>query len=122
MTSDNLFIPLEEEPNNKFNSFFDYLYSVLTLYRNSIPVVKEKFNAISNDNLETLNRTIQIQQAFLLKTRSFDTGLAEHLRALEISEATLSGVILKLPKEEQGRFFSLLGELEYTLKEIQYYN
>lgn len=110
------------KPEEKYNSFYNYLCSVLILYQNSIPVIMEKFEAINNDNIEVLNKTIQIQQAFLLKIRGFETSLDQHLKVLEISGDTLSTVILKLPKDEHSRFFNLLGELESTLQEIKFYN
>jgi len=104
------------------NDFYNYLRRILNLYKESVPVLKEKFDAIYRDDLDALNKSIQFQQAFLLKTRGFDAGLTDHLASLNITGPTLTDVILQFPEEDQDRFDSLLEEFEFVLRQVRFYN
>ena len=104
------------------NSFYKYLSNLLELYKGSIPVVMKKFNAINSDDIELLDKTIQVQQAFLLQTRGFEKKTNDFLEGLGLLGSTLGAVIPQLPLEDQDKFYSLLGEFDYTLKEIQFLN
>lgn len=103
------------------NQFHEYLTGILKLYRSAVPVLKEELEAIMQDEIEVLNQSLKSQQALLLQTKNFDQQTASYLSKLNIKAKNLTEMIHQLPKEEQLRFFDLLGEFELTMTEVNFY-
>lgn len=101
--------------------FHEYLLGILKLYQNSVPVLKEELEAIMQDQIEILNESLKSQQALLLQTKNFDKQVADYLSKLNINARNLTEMAQQLPKEERLRFFSLLGEFEFTMAEVNFY-
>ncbi len=103
------------------DQFHKYLTGILNLYRSAIPVLKEELEAIMQDEIEVLNQSLKSQQALLLQTKSFDQQTASYLSRLNIKATNLTDMIRQLPKDQQLRFFDLLGEFELTMTEVNFY-
>ncbi len=111
----------KKEYNMTLEQFHEYLSGILKLYQSAIPVLKEELEAIVNDEIEVLNRSLKSQQTLLLQTKSFDQKIAGYLISLNIKAGNLSEMARQLPEEEQFRFFDLLGEFELAMTEVNYY-
>ena len=107
--------------NKALDQFHEYLRSILLLYQNAIPVLKEELEFILQDNIDSINECLKLQQALLLQTKSFEQNVASYLTKLNISAKTLSEMILKLPNEEQLRFYFLLGQFQQVMIELNFY-
>ncbi len=103
------------------DQFHEYLSGILKLYQNAVPVLKEELEAILQDEIDVLNKSLKSQQALLLQTKSFDQQTAGYLSRLNVKAANLTEMAQQLPEEEQYRFFNLLGEFELTMTEVNYY-
>jgi hypothetical protein len=103
------------------DQFHEYLSGILKLYQNAVPVLKEELEAILQDEIEVLNQSLKSQQALLLQTRNFDQQTAAYLSKLNIKANNLTEMVRQLPKDDQFRFFDLLGEFELTMTEVNYY-
>ncbi|MEL7656685.1 MAG: flagellar export chaperone FlgN, partial [Bacillota bacterium] len=77
--------------------------------------------AIMQDEIDVLNNSLKSQQALLLQTRNFDQQTASYLSKLNIKANSLTEMAQQLPKDDGLRFFSLLGEFELTMTEVNYY-
>ena len=107
--------------NTTLEGFHNYLQGILRLYQNAIPILKEELESIIQDNIDSLNESLKSQQAILLETKYFEKNVATYLSKLDISAKTLTELIQNLPNEEQLRFFSLLGQFEQAMLEINFY-
>lgn len=103
------------------DQFHEYLTGILRIYQSAVPVLKEELEAITQDKMDVLDQSLKSQQALLLKTRNFDQQTASYLSRLGIKAKNLTEMVKQLPKEEQLRFFDLLGEFELTMTEVNYY-
>lgn len=103
------------------DQFHEYLSGILKIYQDSVPVLKAELEAIMGDEIDVLNQSLKSQQALLLKTRNFDQQTANFLSRLNIKARNLTEMAQQLPKEQQLRFFDLLGEFELTMTEVSYY-
>ena len=110
-----------KEHNAVLNDFYEYLSGILKMYQATLPALKTELEAIMEDRLDELNKSLNSQQALLLQTKNFDQKTAEYLSKLEISADNLTEMVTKLPSEEQMRFFSLIGEFEQTVSEVSFY-
>jgi len=104
------------------NEFYKYLGDVMKLYEESIPTLKTKLEAISRDDIDALNKCIQSQQVFILKTKSFEGRIADYQTKLGITAKNLTEMIGQLPSENRLMFYDLLGQFEVILKEFRYHN
>lgn len=103
------------------DQFHEYLSGILKLYQDSVPVLKAELEAIMGDEIDVLNQSLKSQQALLLKTKNFDQQTANFLSRLNIKAKNLTEMAQQLPKDDQLRFFDLLGEFELTMTEVNYY-
>ena len=101
--------------------FLAYLFGILQIYRNAVPILKAELDAIMEDDIETLNESLKSQQALLLRTRNFDDHAADFLSGLGINAENLTEAARQLPEEDGLRFFDLLGEFELIMTEVNYY-
>lgn len=104
------------------DGFYVYLSDLQKLYQESVGTLKVKLEAIVSDDIDTLNKSIQAQQVFLLKTKAFDGKIEEYMAKLNTPANTLSEMISLLPEEHQLRFYDLLGQFEMTLSEVKFNN
>lgn len=110
-----------QELANILDQFHAYLTGILKLYQNAVPILKEELEAIMQDELEVLNKSLKSQQALLLQTKNFDQQTASYLSRLNIKAKNLTEMAQQLPKEDGLRFFDLLGEFELAMTEVNYY-
>lgn len=111
----------ENEFKLTLDQFHEYLIGILKLYQNAVPILKEELEAIMQDEIEVLNSGLKSQQALLLQTKNFDLQIAAYLAKLNIKATSLTEMAQLLPKDDGLRFFSLLGEFELTMTEVNYY-
>ena len=107
--------------NTALDSFHQYLQGVLTLYQDTIPVLKEQLATIEIDNVEAINTSLNSQQALILYTKGFDSTVASYLSELGIPASNLSQMISQIPESERLRFSELLGQFGQALTEINFY-
>jgi hypothetical protein len=98
--------------------FLAYLFGILQIYRNAVPILKAELDAIMEDDIETLNESLKSQQALLLRTRNFDDHAADFLSGLGINAENLTEAARQLPEGDGLRFFDLLGEFELIMTEV----
>jgi len=103
------------------DAFYEYLFGVSKLHREAVPKLKAELALIQEDDIEGLNNNLNQQQIFLYQIKNFDNEVAGYMKQLGVSGKNLSEVILKLPKDEQMRFYELLSQFEETIKEFQFY-
>jgi len=111
----------KNEFNMALDQFHEYLSSILKLYQNAVPVLKNELEAIMNDEIDVLNQSLKSQQALLLQTKNFDQQTASFLSRLNIRAKNLTEMAQQLPEDDQLRFFGLLGEFELVMTEVNYY-
>ncbi len=114
-------MPDKKEFNMTLDQFHEYLFGILKLYQNAVPILKEELEAITQDEIDHLNVSLKSQQALLLQTKNFDQKVAGYLSKLNIKAKNLTEMAQQLSKEEGLRFFNLLGEFELTMSEVNYY-
>lgn len=114
---------MSEIKNNKqtLDSFYDYLFGVIKLHRETIPKLRDELMLIQSNSIDELNDNLNHQQIFLYQIKNFDKEVADYMKKLNLTGKNLSQVVLQLPKDEQMRFYELLSQFEETMKEIQFY-
>jgi hypothetical protein len=111
----------DKEFQVSLDQFHEYLTGILRIYQSAVPVLKEELDAVMRDDTDVLDQSLKSQQALLLKTKNFDQQTANYLSKLNIKAKNLTEMVKQLPKDEQLRFFDLLGEFELTMTEVNYY-
>jgi hypothetical protein len=106
---------------NALDQFYEFLTGTKDIYSDMLPVLKDEIQCIHNDNIAGLDEALKIQQALILKTRSFDERVKVFLEKLGLSTNTLTETIRLFPKEEQFRFYSFLGEFDGIVEQIAFY-
>jgi hypothetical protein len=106
---------------NAIDQFYDYLQSVLSVYIDIVPVLRDEAAYISKDDIEALDETLKTQQVMLLKTREFENRIAEHMDNAGVKAACLSALIPQLPEDEQFRFYAFLGEFDQVMEQVAFY-
>ena len=102
--------------------FYNYLSDVMRLYEDSIPTLKAKLDAIASDDIGALNKCIQSQQVFVLKTKTFDNKIADYQARLGITARNLTDMIGQLPGDNRLMFYDLLGQFDIILKSFKFHN
>jgi hypothetical protein len=110
-----------KDAKDAIDRFYDYLQSVLDVYIGIVPVLRDEAGHISRDDIAALDETLKRQQAMLLKTKSFESRIAEHMDRLGIKAPSLSATIPQLPEEEQFRFYAFLGEFDQVMEQVGFY-
>lgn len=112
---------LSEKSNQPLNDFYRYLWDILGIYRSLVPVLQDELHAIEEDNIDLLDKSMKSQQSLLLKTRSFDATVTNHLADLGYPVGKLSELTDLLPEEEKSAFTQLLDQFSLTLAEVTFY-
>jgi hypothetical protein len=110
-----------KEFNETLDTFYDKLFEILQLYQNIIPILKKELDCILKDDIKVLNECLKSLQALSLQTKGFDKMTAEFLSELKIPAKNLTQMIPHLPEDKQPEFYSLLGQFQSTLKEVDFY-
>ncbi|MGV8906021.1 MAG: flagellar export chaperone FlgN [Acetobacterium sp.] len=105
----------------ELDCFYEYLFGVTKLHQEEVPKLKDELALIQEDNIEGLNKNLNLQQSFLYQIKNFDKEVAGYMKQLNLTGRNLSEVILQFPQEEQMRFYKLLSQFEETIKEVQFY-
>lgn len=111
----------KSEFKTTLNIFYRNLCDVLQHYKSIIPILREELDCILNDDIKSLNVCLNKLQIFSMQVKGFEKMIFEAQCKLNISARTLSAMIQQMPEEEHLRFYSLLGQLETTLKEVKFY-
>ncbi|GHU49758.1 hypothetical protein FACS1894127_3740 [Clostridia bacterium] len=101
--------------------FYDYLQSILAIYRDMIPVLMNEIEYIKSEDISGLDGALKLQQAMLLRTKNFDVRVMAYLKELGISADNLSLTVQQLPEEERFRFYSFLGEFDQVMEQVSFY-
>lgn len=103
------------------DGLYDYLVSIIKLYQDMLPVIKEELAAINREDIISLDKNLKVQQALLYKTKNFDKEIDHYTRALNIEANNLSSLIIQLPEDKQLRFYDILGHFSEVTKEVSFY-
>jgi hypothetical protein len=108
-------------PEGAVDRFYNYLHSVMDVYKDMAPILRDEVAYINADDVAALDETLKAQQALLLKTRNFEAKVAEFLGELGITAGNLSATIAQLPEEDHFRFYAFLGEFDQVMEEVAFY-
>lgn len=109
------------EYNRILDGLYEYLHKILKLYEGILPVIKEELNAITQEDIITLDENLKVQQALLYQTRDFDKKVSDFTEKLNIKAENLSTLILQIPEDQQLRFYAILGHFTATIQEVSFY-
>jgi len=109
------------EYKETLDSFYDYLFGVIKLHRDTIPKLKDELMLIQSNSIDELNDNLNHQQIFLYQIKNFDQDVAAYMEKLNVSGKNLTEVVQQFPENERTRFEKLLTEFKETAKEIQFY-
>ncbi len=110
------------EKQQTLKQFHNYLSSILKVYQDLIPVLKQELNAINSDDVDSLNECLKFQQALMLQTKNFEEKVAGFQNRLGIYTArNLSETIGMLPEASKLPFFEILGQFGQTGSEVKFY-
>jgi len=109
------------EYKQTLDSFYDYLFGVIKLHRDTIPKLKDELMLIQSNSIDELSDNLNHQQIFLYQIKNFDQEVAAYMEKLNVSGKNISEVISQFPEDEQDRFTKLLAEFKEVAKEIEFY-
>lgn len=109
------------EYKQTLDSFYDYLFGVIKLHRDTIPKLKDELMLIQSNSIDELSDNLNHQQIFLYQIKNFDQDVAAYMEKLNVSGKNISEVINQFPKDEQDRFAKLLAEFKEVATEIEFY-
>lgn len=109
------------EYKQTLDSFYDYLFGVIKLHRDTIPKLKDELMLIQSNSIDELSDNLNHQQIFLYQIKNFDQDVAAYMEKLNVSGKNISEVINQFPEDEQDRFAKLLAEFKEVAKEIEFY-
>lgn len=109
------------EYKETLDSFYDYLFGVIKLHRDTIPKLKDELMLIQSNSIDELNDNLNHQQIFLYQIKNFDQDVAIYMEKLNVSGKNISEVISQFPESERPRFEELLTQFKETAKEIEFY-
>jgi flagellar biosynthesis/type III secretory pathway chaperone len=109
------------EYKETLDSFYNYLFGVIKLHRDTIPKLKDELMFIQSNSIDELSDNLNHQQIFLYQIKSFDQDVATYMEKLNISGKNITEVISQFPESERPRFEELLAEFKETAKEIEFY-
>ncbi|MDR0425099.1 MAG: hypothetical protein LBH39_06610 [Clostridiales Family XIII bacterium] len=112
---------LTDAPKGVIDEFYDYLCSVLDVYKEMRSTLKGETAYIDADDIDSLNVALNSQHAMMLKTRGFGDKIDAYLARLGIQADSLSATAEQLPEGERFRFYALLGEFDQTLQDVIFY-
>ncbi len=98
-----------------FDEFYSYIHSFLELYAQLSEHLRRKLSIITDGDISALEEIMKQEQAYILKTRSFDRKLQFHKEKVGVKGETLTQMIENLPIGEQQRFRELHTELTAVL-------
>jgi anion-transporting ArsA/GET3 family ATPase len=110
-----------KEYKDTLDSFYNYLFGVIKLHRDTIPKLKDELMLIQSESIDELSNNLNHQQLFLYQIKNFDQEVEGYMEKLDLKGKNLTEVIQQLPENEQMRFYELLGQFEQTVKEMQFY-
>lgn len=110
-----------KEYKETLDSFYDYLFGVVKLHRDTIPKLKDELMLIQSNSIDELSENLNHQQIFLYQIKNFDQDVADYMKKLNLSGKKLTEAVQQLPEAEQMRFYELIGQYEETVKEIKFY-
>ncbi len=110
-----------EEYKKILDSFYDYLFGVIKLHRETIPKLKDELMLIQSNSIDELSDNLNHQQVFLYQIKNFDKEVSSYADKLSLKGKTLSEAIQQLPETEQPRFRELLADFKKTSTEISFY-
>ena len=109
------------EYQETLDSFYNYLFGVIKLHRDTIPKLKDELMLIQSNSIDELSDNLNHQQIVLYQIKNFDQDVADYMEKLGVSGKNISEVIDQFPKDEQERFAKLLTEFKEVAKEIEFY-
>lgn len=109
------------EYKQTLDSFYDYLFGVIKLHRDTIPKLKDELMLIQSNSIDELSDNLNHQQIFLYQIKNFDLEVAAYMEKLAVSGKNISEVISQFPEDQQDRFAKLLAEFKEVAKEIEFY-
>ena len=109
------------EYKQSLDSFYDYLFGVIKLHRDTIPKLKDELMLIQSNSIDELSDNLNHQQIFLYQIKNFDQEVAAYMEKLNVSGKNISEVINQFPEDQQDRFTKLLAEFKEVAKEIEFY-
>ncbi len=109
------------EYQETLDRFYNYLFGVIKLHRETIPKLKDELMLIQSNSIEELNDNLNHQQIFLYQIKNFDQEVAGYMEKLGVSGNSLSEVMKQFPESEQSRFEALLFEFKEVSRELTFY-
>lgn len=109
------------EYKQTLDSFYDYLFGVIKLHRDTIPKLKDELMLIQSNSIDELSDNLNHQQIFLYQIKNFDQDVAAYMEKLNVSGKNISEVINQFPEDEQDRFTKLLADFKEVATEIEFY-
>ncbi len=109
------------EYKETLDSFYNYLFGVIKLHRDTIPKLKDELMLIQSNSIDELSDNLNHQQIFLYQIKSFDQDVAAYMEKLHVSGKNITEVISQFPESERPRFAELLTQFKETAKEIEFY-
>ena len=109
------------EYKETLDSFYNYLFGVIKLHRDTIPKLKDELMLIQSNSIEALGDNLNQQQVFLYQIKNFDEEVSGYMEKLSLKGKDLTEVIQQLPIDEQERFNELLSRFKETAKELDFY-
>jgi len=109
------------EYKETLDSFYNYLFGVIKLHRETIPKLKDELMLIQSNSIDELSDNLNHQQIFLYQIKNFDQDVAAYTEKLNVSGKNLSEVVQQFPEDERTRFEELLAQFKETANEIKFY-
>lgn len=107
---------------NKYDNFYSILEQEYDLYNNFIEIEELKYETIIKDDVDTLDKIVEKEQAFFLKSKGLENKRMQIVKELELKGKSLLDTINYLPVNEKERFKILHKNIINVLDEFKFKN
>lgn len=106
----------------KYDNFYSILEQEYELYNTFIQVEEHKYETIIEDDIDTLDKIVEKEQVFFLKSKGLENKRMQIVKELELKGNSLLETINYLPNDEKERFKILHNKIIKVLDDLKFKN
>lgn len=112
---------MQDISTGRLDTFYDYLDSVVDAYDGLRIAVLAQIDAVGRADIPAMNENLRRQQALISRIADFELKVDMHFAQLDVQADTLTEFISQIPKEQQYRFYDVLGRFAAVAQDVAIY-
>lgn len=106
---------------NPLDEFYEFLKQTVDSFDALRTLLSDQIEAVEQADIGAIDANMRAEQVIALRMEKFESRLEQHFHRLSTKANTLTEFIAQIPRQEQYRFYDLLGRFAATAQDVAVY-